>query len=113
MVGLALGAAVSSWFEYRLLSQALAWRIGRSYLGGRWISPIAAGCMAMAVVAFLMELAFGNRHAVIAAALVLGPSGLVYLAVTRRLRVPEATAMVDRGLGLVRSRHARDGRRKA
>ncbi|HLM64699.1 MAG TPA: murein biosynthesis integral membrane protein MurJ [Acidimicrobiales bacterium] len=105
MVGLALGAAVSSWVEYRLLSQALAWRIGRSYLGGRWISAIAAGCVVTAVVAFLLEQVFGDRHALIAGALVLGPSALVYLAVTSRLGVPEAKAMVDRGLSLVRSRH--------
>ena len=100
MVGLALGAAVSSWLEYRLLSQALAWRIGRSYLGGRWINPISAGCIAMALVAFAADWAFGDRHAVVAAALVLGPSGLAYVAVTRWLKVPECLSLLDRASGM-------------
>ncbi len=96
MVGLALGAAVSSWVEYRLLSQALAWRIGRSHLGGRWINPIAAGCIGMGIVAFLTELAFGDRHAIVAAALILGPAGVTYLAITYWLGVPECLSVVER-----------------
>ena len=48
IVGLAIGAAVSRWLEYRLLSRALAWRIGRTHLAGRWLNPIAAGCAAAA-----------------------------------------------------------------
>ncbi|HKH03647.1 MAG TPA: murein biosynthesis integral membrane protein MurJ [Acidimicrobiales bacterium] len=96
IVGLALGAAVSSWVEYRLLSTALAWRIGRSHLGGRWLNPIAAGCLAMAIVALAALLVFGDRHAIIAAALVLGPAGVTYLAITRRLGVPEAEVMTAR-----------------
>ena len=39
IVGLALGAMLSDWIEYRLLSNALAWRIGRTKLAGRWCSP--------------------------------------------------------------------------
>jgi putative peptidoglycan lipid II flippase len=102
MVGLALGAAASSWLEYRLLSQALAWRIGRSYLGGRWISPIAMGCIVMALLAFAAEMLVGTRHAIIAAAVILVPAGLAYLAVTYRLGVPEARALWDRVRGLLR-----------
>jgi putative peptidoglycan lipid II flippase len=96
IVGLALGAALSSWVEYRLLSTALAWRIGRSHLGGRWLTPIAAGCVAMALVTFATQQYFGDRHAILAAALVLGPAGITYLGVTRRLGVPEAEAMTGR-----------------
>src|SRR4029453_6325900 len=58
IVGLAIGAAVSRWFEYRLLSRALAWRIGRTHLAGRWLNPIAAGCAAAAVVAVACEALF-------------------------------------------------------
>jgi putative peptidoglycan lipid II flippase len=96
IVGLALGASVSSWLEYRLLSTALAWRIGRSHLGGRWINPIAAASAAAAVTAFLAERAVGDRHVVVAAPLVLAPAGVVYLLATRQLGVPEATAMSGR-----------------
>jgi putative peptidoglycan lipid II flippase len=102
IVGLALGSAVSAWIEYRLLSTALAWRIGRSHLGGRWLNPISAGCLVMGIVAFVMHMVVGDRHAVITAALVLGPAGLAYLAVTRQLHVPEARAMTDRLLRATR-----------
>src|SRR5690606_11305017 len=35
ILGLALGAALAAWLEYRLLSSAVAWRVGRTRLGGR------------------------------------------------------------------------------
>ena len=43
IVGLALGATISDWIEYRLLSTALAWR-GRTHMAGRWLNQIALGC---------------------------------------------------------------------
>ncbi len=100
IVGLAIGAAVSRWFEYRLLSRALAWRIGRTHLAGRWLNPIAAGCAAAAVVAVVCEALFGGLPSLVALVLVVGPAGLVYVAVTRRLGVPEATIMLRRVAGL-------------
>ncbi len=96
IVGLAIGAAVSRWFEYRLLSRALAWRVGRTHLAGRWLNPIAAGCAAAAVVAVACEALFGELPSLVALVLVVGPAGLVYVAVTRRLGVPEATIMLRR-----------------
>jgi putative peptidoglycan lipid II flippase len=96
IVGLAIGAAVSRWFEYRLLSRALAWRVGRTHLAGRWLNPIAAGCAAAAVVAVACEALFRELPSLVALVLVVGPAGLVYVAVTRRLGVPEATIMLRR-----------------
>jgi putative peptidoglycan lipid II flippase len=101
IVGLAVGAAVSRWVEYRLLSRALAWRVGRTRLAGRWLDPIAAGCAAAAIVAVLAEALFGALPSLVALVLVVGPAGLVYVAITRRLGVPEATIMVSRVAGLV------------
>ena len=91
---------MSRWFEYRLLSRALAWRIGRTRLAGRWLNPIAAGCAAAAIVAVVAEALFGGLPSLVALVLVLGPAGLVYVAITRRLGVPEATIMVRRVAGL-------------
>jgi putative peptidoglycan lipid II flippase len=96
IVGLAIGAAVSRWVEYRFLSRALAWRIGRTRLAGRWLNPIAAGCAAAALVAVVCEALFGELPSLVALVLVVGPAGLVYVAVTRRLGVPEATIMLRR-----------------
>jgi putative peptidoglycan lipid II flippase len=104
IVGLSIGAAVSSWLEYRLLSTALAWRIGRSHLGGRYLNPIAAACLAMALTAFGLEQVFGDMHSLLAAPLILGPCGLVYLIVTRQLRVPEGMVLTERAVRIMRRR---------
>lgn len=100
IVGLALGAAISRWVEYRLLSRALAWRIGRTHLAGRWLNHIAAGCAAAAVIAVAAEALTGGLPSLIALVLVLGPAGLAYVAITLRLGVPEATITVGRVAGL-------------
>ncbi len=102
IVGLAIGAMVSDWIEYRLLSNALAWRIGRTKLAGRWLGPIAIGCTVTAVVAFFAQMAFAGLPDIIEAVLVLGPAGLAYLAVTHRLGVPEAQATANRLAGMGR-----------
>lgn len=96
IVGLAIGAALSRWIEYRLLSNALAWRVGRTKLAGRWLPPIAIGCAVAAGVAFAAELVLAPLPAIIEAVLVVGPAGLAYLALTQRLGVPEAQATADR-----------------
>jgi putative peptidoglycan lipid II flippase len=102
IVGLALGATISDWIEYRLLSNALAWRIGRTHLAGRWLTPISIGCAVTAVVALVADLAFGGLPNLLAAVFVVGPAFVAYLAVTRRLGVPEAEATVTRLSGLAR-----------
>ena len=102
IVGLAIGATVSRWIEYRLLSNALAWRVGRTKLAGRWLAPIAVGCAVAAAVAFFAQMAFAPLPAIIEVVLVLGPAGLAYLGVTRRLGVPESLATAARLATLAR-----------
>ena len=75
IVGLAIGATISDWIEYRLLSNALAWRIGRTKLAGRWLVPISLGCAVAAGVAFFAEMAFSSLPDVVEAAVVVGPAG--------------------------------------
>jgi putative peptidoglycan lipid II flippase len=96
IVGLAIGASVSRWIEYRMLSTALAWRVGRTKLAGRWLGPISIGCTAAAAVAYVAQLVFAPLPSVVEVVLVVGPAGLAYLAVTRWLGVPEALATTDR-----------------
>jgi putative peptidoglycan lipid II flippase len=102
ILGLAIGAMISDWIEYRLLSNALAWRIGRTKLAGRWLGPISLGCTVATGVAFGAERLFSPLPDILEAVLVVGPAGLAYLAVTRRLAVPEAVATVDRLRGVAR-----------
>jgi len=96
IIGLAIGASVSRWIEYRMLSRALAWRVGRTKLAGRWLGPIAIGCAVSATVAFFAQMVFAPLPSIVEAAVVLGPAGVAYMVVTRRLGVPEALATANR-----------------
>ena len=96
IVGLALGAALSSWVEYRLLRGALEWRIGplpRMAHGARWclIAAGASGILAAGIRSMTEHL---SR---LEAAVVVGvPVVATYLAITVTMGVPEATALVGR-----------------
>jgi putative peptidoglycan lipid II flippase len=96
IVALAIGASVAAWIEYLALSRALAWRIGRTRLAGRWLNPIAASCAGASIVAYGMVNVAGDLPSILSAILVLVPAGLVYLGLTRWLKVPEAISLVER-----------------
>jgi putative peptidoglycan lipid II flippase len=101
IVGLALGAAASSWVEYRLLRGALEWRIGPiDELGHdtRWslIAAAGVGVLAAGVRANTDDLA-----PVLAAVVVLGAAGASYLGITASMGVAEARALVDRARRLL------------
>jgi putative peptidoglycan lipid II flippase len=97
IVGLALGAAISSWVEYRLLRRALRPHIGllpRFSVHGRWcvIAAFAAGILAAG-----LRTATRDLTPLLAAPLVLLPAAAVYLSVTASAVVPESRALVDNG----------------
>jgi hypothetical protein len=101
VVGLALGAAASSWVEYRLLRGALEWRIGRLPRIGhdaRWslLAALGAGVLAAGVRATTDDLARP-----LAALVVLGVAGAAYLGITASMRVSEATALLGRARRLL------------
>jgi putative peptidoglycan lipid II flippase len=96
IVALALGATVAAWIEYHLLSRAVAWRIGRSRLAGRWINPIAVSSALASLAAFLMVQLTQGLPGIVAAILVFTPAGILYLVVSRSLQVPEAIVTAER-----------------
>jgi putative peptidoglycan lipid II flippase len=107
IVGLALGAAISSWVEFRLLRRALRGRIGevpRMTVHGRWC--IIAG-FSSGILAAGLRTATEGLPRLLAAPAVVAPAGLMYLAITGVVAVPEAKALVDGGVGLVRRRRLR------
>ena len=106
IVALAIGASIAAWFEYLALSRALAWRIGRTRLAGRWLNPIAVGCAAAALVAWALILVVPDMPSVLTAAFTLGPAGVTYLVITHALRVPEALDLTAR-LGRLTARARR------
>lgn len=96
IVGLAVGAAVSSWVEYRLLRGAIEWRIGRLPRmghGARW-SLIAAG--AAGVLAAGIRSVTDDLPRWLAAVVVGLPVIATYLTITATMAVPEAKALLGR-----------------
>ncbi|MET0903477.1 MAG: murein biosynthesis integral membrane protein MurJ [Acidimicrobiales bacterium] len=96
IVGLALGAAASSWVEYRLLRGALEWRIGpidELTHDTRWSLIAAAG---VGVLAAGIRAATDELAPVLALVVVVGASTATYLAITTTMGVTEARALVDR-----------------
>ena len=107
-VGLTASAGVAGWGEFLLLQRGIHARIGQVSVPKRlqlelWGSAALAGA---AAALLRWALAFGPqllRSPRPSALLVLGLFGVVYLAATTALRVPEAQAMLRR-LRIVRGR---------
>jgi len=100
-VGLALGAALSSWVEYRLLRGALAWRLGPLPDPGhdsRWslITALGVGVLAAGIRSTTDDLT-----PILQAVVVLGVAGAVYLGITATMGVSESRALVQRGRRLL------------
>lgn len=96
VVGLALGAAISSWVEYRVLRGALRWRIGelpRMGHDGRWSLIAAVAC---GVLAAGLRVQVADLPRLVAGVVVLVPTGLTYLGITAAMGVSEATALMAR-----------------
>ena len=105
IVGLALGAAASSWVEYRLLRGALGWRVGPlppMGHGARWSLIAAAGA---GVLAAGLRSVADDLPSLVALVVVVGPTLAVYLLITSVMQVPEAVTVVRR------ARRALPGRR--
>jgi len=101
VVGLALGAAASSWIEYRLLRGALEHRIGRlPRLGhdARWSMTAAA---AAGVLAAGLRSVTDDMPRLVAFAVVVVPTGVAYLAITASMAVSEASALLARARRLL------------
>lgn len=109
VVGLALGVAISSWVEYRLLRGALEWRIGRlPRLGhdSRWALLAAAAC---GVLAAGLRSVTDDAPRLVAAIVVLVPTALAYITITATMHVSEASALLARARRLLPV-SPRDGR---
>jgi putative peptidoglycan lipid II flippase len=105
VVGLALGAAVSSWVEYRVLRGALEWRIGRFPARNRDTRAALLAALAAGAVALVLRPVSEDLPLLLSAAATLGPAGIVYLALTMAFGVTEARSLAGRLRG-ARSRDA-------
>ncbi|HEU4625265.1 MAG TPA: murein biosynthesis integral membrane protein MurJ [Steroidobacteraceae bacterium] len=94
-IGLALGAAVGAWLEWSLLRSRLARRIGTVGAGASELSRMFAAALIAAAAGYAVRLAAPALHPLLAAAVVMGVFGIVYLVVARMLGLAEARVFVD------------------
>jgi len=99
--GLTASAGVAGWIEFGLLRSNLNRRIGRTGLSLGYVSKLWLAAGTGAAVGWAVKLAIGPRHPVIVAAFVLLPYGITYFAIASALRLPEANAVVARGLRML------------
>jgi putative peptidoglycan lipid II flippase len=99
--GLTASAGVAGWVEFALLRRTLNRRIGRTGLSLAYVTKLWVAAASGAGVGWAIKLVIGQRHPVIAAALVLVPYGLTYFAITSALGLPEANAVIGRGLKII------------
>ena len=96
--GLTASAGVAGWVEMLLLRRTLNARIGRTGLPASYVLTLWIVALLAAATGFAIKTTLPAFHPAIAAALVLGPYGLVFLGGTLALRVPEASTAIPRSV---------------
>jgi putative peptidoglycan lipid II flippase len=94
--GLTASAGIAGWVEMLMLRRTLNSRIGQTGLPVDYVLKLWSAAIAGAAVAWTMKLLLPAMHPVFIAMLVLGPYGVVFLAGTFALRIPEASAALSR-----------------
>jgi putative peptidoglycan lipid II flippase len=89
--GLTASAGVAGWVEMLLLRRRMNERIGRTGLPASYVAKLWAAAIAGAAAAWAVKLSIPLLPPVIAAVLIIGPYGVVFLGMTFVLRIPEAT----------------------
>ena len=94
--GLTLAGGIAAWVELVLLRRALAARLGPLGLPLAYLMRLGAAALIAALGAFAVKRRLPPWHPLISAACVLGPFGVVYLAVTSAIGVPEGPLRIRR-----------------
>lgn len=95
-VGLTSSAGIAGWIEFALLRGRMNRRIGRTGLRTRFLLQLWAAATIAAGVAWGIRLLAGELHPVPAAAIVLGPYALAYLALTALFGIAEVNEITRR-----------------
>jgi putative peptidoglycan lipid II flippase len=96
VVGLTLAAGLGGWVEFALLRRTLNRRIGHTGLLPSLVVKLWGAAVAGAAAAWIIKLAVGPQHPILAAVLVLSPYGLLYFGITYILGVSEAQVVLGR-----------------
>jgi putative peptidoglycan lipid II flippase len=94
--GLTASAGIAGWVEMLMLRRTLNSRIGHTGLPFDYIVKLWGAAVAGGIVAWLLKLTLPPMHPAMAAVIILGPYGLVFLGTTFLLRVSEASTVVSR-----------------
>jgi putative peptidoglycan lipid II flippase len=90
--GLTASAGIAGWVEMLLLRRTLNERIGKTGLPASYVAKLWTAAAAGAAAAWGVKLSIPMLPPVVAAVLIVGPFGLVFLAMTMLLRVEGATS---------------------
>jgi len=94
--GLTASAGLAGWVEMLLLRRTLNERIGRTGLRAEYVAKLWGSAIAGGAAAWAVKLALPILHPAMTAAVVLGAYGLIFLAGTFALRIPEASVALAR-----------------
>jgi putative peptidoglycan lipid II flippase len=94
--GLTVSFGVAGWVEFILLRHALGNRIGKTGLPASFTVRLWAAAIIAGAAAYGLKRLLSISSSIITAVLVLGAFGLVYLAASLVLKVPEATVLLRR-----------------
>jgi putative peptidoglycan lipid II flippase len=94
--GLTASAGIAGWVEMLLLRSTLNARIGDTGLPLSYVAQLWSSAAAGAAVAWAIKLGLPPLHPIIAAIVILGAYGALFIGATVALRVPEASAALAR-----------------
>jgi putative peptidoglycan lipid II flippase len=94
--GLTASAGIAGWVEMLLLRSTMNARIGQTGLPAGYTATLWTSAAAGAAVAWAIKLTLRPANPIVAGVIVLVPYGLVFLALTMALRIPEATGALSR-----------------
>jgi putative peptidoglycan lipid II flippase len=94
--GLTASAGIAGWVEMLMLRRTLNSRIGHTGLPLGYIAKLWGAAGAGAIVAWLVKFGLPRMHPALAAVMILGPYGLVFLGTTLLFRIPEASTALSR-----------------
>ncbi len=91
--GLTASAGVAGWVEMLMLRRTLNARIGNTGLPASYVAKLWAAAIAGALAAWGLKLALPPMHPIIAAVVILGPYGVIYLGACTVLGIPVFSAL--------------------
>jgi putative peptidoglycan lipid II flippase len=100
VAGLTVSAGVCGWLEFILLRNGMNRRIDKTGLPGPFLWQLWGAAGAAAAAGWGVKLMTGIRHPIGLAIVSLGAYGLIYFVVTSAFRLPEATDVMSRILGV-------------